>query len=81
MTWVAYFSLALVPLCIFDRIAFARRWYWAPIFGLVMQGAWITYGFALGPDGVGMWSVAIILAFIYAYSIPKWYRHRKKSEI
>jgi len=79
MTWIAALSLVLVPLCIFDRIAFARRWWWAPCFGLVMQGAWIVYGFALGREGLGLWIVAVILAFIYAWSIPKWIRHRKKK--
>lgn len=81
MTWIAYFSLVLVPLTLIDRIAFARRRWWAPVFGLTMQALWIVYGVALGREGIGIWIVAIIVGCTYATSIPKWYRHREKSEI
>lgn len=81
MTWVVWLSLILIPLHLIDRAAYSFRRWWAPIYGLLLQALWIIYGVALGKEGLGMWIIAVLVGILYIYNIPRWYKHRKKSEV
>ena len=60
---------------IFVVIAMTRKWWWAPIAGLLHQGLWAAFALQLD-DGWPIMGAVVVYAVVYALAIPKWYRER-----
>jgi len=60
---------------LFVAVAMARKWWWAPIAGLLNQGPWVAFVLQLDD----CWPIMVfagIYAVTYGLTIPKWYRER-----
>lgn len=77
MSWLSILSLILLPLTILDRAFHARRFWWAPLFGLAIQVPWLVYSIGLGWDGIGMTVMALAIAGLYIWNLPRWLKSRR----
>jgi len=55
--------------------AMSRRWWWAPVLGLLAQVAWLFLAWHVGTGG--LWFMAVAYTIMYAVATPKWWGHRK----
>ena len=56
-------------------LAMSRKWWWAPILGVIQQGLWIWWALR-----DGLWPLLLTSAVFtaaYGLAIPKWIRERK----
>ncbi len=61
--------------------AMAKKFFWAPMFGTLVQFWWVFYiVYVLPPEERGLLLSTLILLGVYAVAIPKWYRERVSNE-
>jgi len=78
MTLPSALSFGLLILTLIERELTARRLWWAPIAGLLIQLPWLA--FSIWQELWGIAALSVILGVIYARAIPKWRGERKGTE-
>ena len=80
MTPTAILGWALLPATAIDRWNFARRYWWAPLFGIALQIPWFIYGWSLRPEGLGVCAMSVGIGGFYLWNLKKWLRERKHGK-
>jgi len=76
MTTTTILAIATSLATIFVITTMTRKWWWAPIAGLLHQGLWLAFALQLG-DGWPIIGAVVFYAIVYALAIPKWYKERE----
>ena len=75
MSITTILAAATMLTTLFVAVSMAKKWWWAPIAGLVNQGLWVVLVLRLD-DCWPIMVLVIVYAMVYALTIPKWYRER-----
>ena len=74
---ITMLSAVVSVLTCFSVFFMMRKYWWAPIFGLVHETAWAAL-FILAPDQKPMLIAVAVYSVVFATAIPKWYRERHR---
>ena len=53
-----------------------KKYWWAPIVGLVQEIPWM--GFAILSRSLSLVITTLVFTGMYAFAVPKWYKDRRK---
>ena len=73
-----FFAWATAVATSFVVLAFTRKWWWAPIAGLLHEGLWFAFALS-SPNNTPILIAAVIYTVVYAIAIPKWFRERNNK--
>lgn len=73
-----FFEWAILVMSVCVIICTMKKYWWAPIVGLVQEIPWA--GYAIYAKSLPIFIVTVLYALVFAFSIRKWYREKKNSK-
>lgn len=76
MKEVFEWAILIMSVCVI--ICTMKKYWWAPIVGLVHEIPW--WGYAIYVRSLPLMITAVLYTLVFAFSIRKWYREKKEPQ-